>query len=229
MIQKHIIALGGGGFSEGTWNSVVDDYLIKASSKSHPHIVFIPTASDNSTGYIKKFEDAFSSRKCSFSHILMDEMTYLDRNSIKEIKAADIFFVGGGNTSKMLNVWEKCAFDIAIKEEYHKGKVLAGISAGAICWFEYGLTDSLPPGFRKMKCMGFIKGVMSPHFDSEPERQPAFELLTKSSDFSIGYTCDDGVAIHFINGIPNKIVKENSYSKACIYRKVDNGTSINCY
>ena len=140
MIEKgHIIAIGGGGFGRNPNHMKIEQYILGQSGKETPNVVFIPTASAEDKGYIVNYYSCFSKLDCEPGHITFFQRTpRLD--SI--INKADVIYVGGGNTKSMLAVWREWKLDKLLLKAYNKGKILCGVSAGAICWFQQGITDS---------------------------------------------------------------------------------------
>ena len=100
------------------------------------------------------------------------------------INQADIIYVGGGNTKSMLAVWRDWKFDKLLLKAYQNGKILCGVSAGAICWFEKGITDSWEGNLRVLDCLKFLPGVCCPHYDGEKDRKPIVKKLISSRDIS---------------------------------------------
>ena len=112
----------------------------------------------------------------------------------------DIIYVGGGSTKNLLVLWKEWGLDLILKNAWEQGIVLAGVSAGSICWFEEGVTDSFGDGLEPLKSLGFLKGSHCPHYDGEAERRPAYEKLVSSGKIQGGFAADDGAALHFIDG-----------------------------
>ena len=111
----------------------------------------------------------------------------------------DLIFVGGGNTANMLAIWRVHGVDSLLAEARDAGVVLAGSSAGGICWFESGVTDSFGPQLEQMDCLGFLSGSFCPHWDDEEQRRPRYHALLKAG-LATGYAADAGVGLHFVNG-----------------------------
>ena len=192
-----IIAIGGGGFGRNPKQNKIEKYILDQSGNRTPNIVFIPTASAEDKGYIVNFYSCFSKLQCKPSHINFFQRTpRLD--SI--INKADIIYVGGGNTKSMLAVWREWKLDKLLKKAYHNGKILCGVSAGAICWFEQGITDSWASNLNTMDCLGFVEGMACPHYQEEKDRRPSVhEMLIKGTCMP-GYAIDGGAAVHIVNG-----------------------------
>ena len=193
----HIIAIGGGGFGRNTKHNKIEKYILSQSKQKNPKIVFIPTASSESDPYIVNFYSCFSRLPCEPSHITFFKRTpRLDSLMNK----ADIIYVGGGNTKSMLAVWREWNFDKLLKKAYNNGKVLCGVSAGAICWFEQGITDSWASNLNVMECLGLVSGMACPHYQEEKERKPSVHKMLKKGVAIPGYAIDGGAAVHFKNG-----------------------------
>ena len=192
-----IIAIGGGGFGRNPNHNKIEKYILGQSNKANPNIVFIPTASAEDKSYIVNFYSCFSKLECRPSHINFFQRTPR-LNSI--INQADIIYVGGGNTKSMLAVWREWNLDRLLEKAYKNGKILCGVSAGAICWFEQGITDSWASNLNTMDCLGFVGGMACPHYQEEKDRRPTVHKMLKQGNCMPGYAIDGGAAIHFKNG-----------------------------
>jgi len=185
--------MGGGGFWMEPENPLLDTYILESSGTHRPRICFIPTASGDSQLRIDQFYEAFRERRCEPTHLSL----FRDPSGREEqISESDILYVGGGNTRIMLEIWKLYGVDRHIREAWANGTVLAGLSAGAICWFEQGVTDSDGP-LGVMECLGFLGGSCVPHYDGEVERRPAYHRFLESGRISAGLALDDGAAAHF--------------------------------
>jgi dipeptidase E len=195
MINKQIIALGGGGFSmEST--PLLDDYILRISGKDKPRICFIPTACGDADSYVIKFYRRFSPIGCQATDLQLFRRQVVDLEDYA--CSQDIIYVGGGNTANMLAVWREHDFDKALNAALLSGTILTGLSAGSICWFQHGITDSFGE-LKPLDGLGFLPGSNCPHYDGEFERRPAYHKAI-SDGMPGGYAADDGVALHFING-----------------------------
>lgn len=195
--MRQIIAMGGGGFSMEPDNLLLDHYILAQVKKNSPKICFVPTASGDQTNYVERFYKAFNNLPCQPTHVSLFEPNFTDLETY--ILEQDIIYVGGGNTRNMLLLWKDWGLDRVLKKAYESGVVLAGLSAGSICWFEEGLTDPLNGPLYKLDCLGFLKGSNCPHYDGENKRKPAYHQLLLEGKIKAGYAVDDGVALHFIN------------------------------
>lgn len=210
--MRQIIALGGGGFSMEPENPLLDKYILNQSGKTTPKICFIPTASGDSDNYISRFYHFFEQQESQPSHLSLFRPP--TRNLEGFLLEKDIIYVGGGNTKNLLVLWKEWGLDIILKKAWKQGIVLAGISAGSICWFEEGVTDSYGDGLEPLKCLGFLKGSNCPHYDGEAERRPSYHKLIASNSIQSGMATDDGVAIHYIEQEVQKIVSSRPNAKA---------------
>jgi len=202
MSEKHIIAIGGGGFLTDS-ETGLDEYVLQQSKTTNPRIGFIGTATGDSEKPLSKFYLRFSSLNCRPSHLPLFSRTPNISNWIGE---QDVIYVGGGNTKSMLAVWKEWGIPSLLKQAMENGTILAGVSAGAICWFDSGVTDSKDGTLGPMECLGFLSGSCCPHYSDDPERKPTYEHLVNSGGVSEGVAIDDGVAVHFIDGEIKRVV-----------------------
>lgn len=221
--HRQIIAFGGGGFSQEPDNDLLDNYILKASHKDKPKICFLPTASGDAQGYIDGFYNFFKNKNCIPSHL---SLFYGQTDKMEKfILAQDILYVGGGNTKNMLLLWKEWKLDKAIIKAYKSGTVLCGISAGSMCWFEQGLTDSIPKRLSKLECLGILKGSNCVHFDSEPKRRPLYRKLIQTGQLMNGIATDDGCALHYIDEKLFKIISSRQTAKAYSFSRQSNKTT----
>lgn len=213
-MQRQIIALGGGGFLMESESNLLDTYILNASGKSMPKICFIPTASGDSQVRVDQFYDHFRSDVCVPSHLSLFRGHTSDIESF--LFDQDILYVGGGNTLNMILLWKAWGVDKIIKSAYQEGVLLCGVSAGSICWFDEGLSDSVPQKLTKVEGLGLIPGSNCPHFDGEAERRPVYKQLIKNGEMRYGIAVDDYCALHYINEKLHKVISEvegaNAYS-----------------
>ncbi|WP_340003029.1 peptidase E [Oceanobacillus sp. FSL K6-0127] len=210
--MRQVIALGGGGFSMEPENSLLDLYVLQQSGKINPKICFIPTASGDSDIYISRYYNFFNKQICIPSHLSLFKPQTRDLESF--LLENDIIYVGGGNTKNLLILWKEWGLDTILRRAWEQGVVLAGISAGSICWFEEGVTDSFGDGLEPLTCLGFLKGSNCPHYDGELNRRPAYQNLVAKSKIKPGIATDDGVALHYIDQKLSEIVSSRPNAKA---------------
>ena len=207
---RQIIAMGGGGFSEEPDNLALDRYVLQQAGTSNPTVCFVPTASGDSDTYIVRFYAAFSTLPCRARHLSLFRQP---RDLDAFVSDCDVIYVGGGNTRNMLAIWRSCRFDRVVRRAWERGTVLCGVSAGAICWFEHGHTDSAG-ALGAMEGLGFLAGSCTPHYDGEPLRRPSYRSLVRKGDLSAGYALDDGAALHFIGRSLAHIVTSRPNARA---------------
>ena len=169
MSTKNIVAIGGGGFGRSLGSLLIEKYIISIIDKERPKICFIPTASGDNDLYKLNFYRAFSKLNCITSHIDFFSRT---ENLEDKVKSQDIIYVGGGNTKTMLAVWKEWNLHTILRNAYENGILMSGVSAGAICWFDKGITDSFADKLEIIDCLGIVEGNACPHFDEEKEREP---------------------------------------------------------
>jgi len=188
----HLIAIGG--LLPEKESLPLCEYVLRQSGKRRPAIGFVPTATGDASRSLERFDALFGSLDCRRSHLELFDRT----PDLKEfIAAQDVIFVGGGNTKSMLAVWREWGLPQLLKRAWLGGTVLAGWSAGAICWFEQGLTDSFADRLTPLDCLGFLPGSCAPHYDGEPERRPAYQKLIRQKRLRSGIAIEDGAGVHF--------------------------------
>lgn len=202
MVTPQIVAMGGVGFSMGPGDLPLHRYVLSLARSDHPAVLLIPTASGDSATLLNDFYATYGSLGCRTTVLPLFKTTPADLRSL--LLAQDVIYVGGGNTRSMLALWREWGIDQILREAWLAGVVLAGVSAGMICWFEQGVTDSVlgPTGdpvdnLSALTCLGFLPGSACPHYDGEPNRRPVYQRLVASGELSDGYAADDGVGVHF--------------------------------
>lgn len=196
-----IFALGGGGFlmsSDG--RSLIDDEILRASRSEKPRVCFVPTAMGDSVSGIERFENAFAGKAetsvlslfCQSPWGYQDPMMLLDQ---------DVIYVGGGSTANLLAVWRLHGLPEILREAAGAGTILAGISAGANCWFEASSTDSFGPLSPLRDGLGFLAGSFCPHYLGEDSRRELYQQWAADGTLPAGYAADDYCALRFEDGV----------------------------
>jgi dipeptidase E len=203
--MKQIIASGGGGFTRKNSTFALEKYILAQTNKAHPKICFLPQASNEDSGYIAKFLETFQMLGAQPTWVSL--FGRVEDSWKDKILNADVVYVGGGNTKSMIALWKAWGVDTVLREAYEKGAVMAGVSAGMLCWFEHGITDSVWP-LGVVEGLGFIKGSACPHFDSEVERQEVYKNLVNSGAVGTGIALEDHTAAHFIDGTLHTVITE---------------------
>ncbi|MCZ8536847.1 peptidase E [Paenisporosarcina quisquiliarum] len=209
--MRQVIALGGGGFSMEPENPLLDRYILEQSTKQNPKICFIGTASGDAEGYIERFYNFFRMEECEATHLSLFKPHTRDIKNF--IMNQDILYVGGGNTKNLMALWREWEIDVAIRQAYDQGTILAGLSAGSLCWFEDGITDSYGDELEPISCLGILRGSHCPHYDGEESRRPTYQKFIQEGKVGSGYAADDGVALHFIDEELHKIVSSREHAK----------------
>ena len=193
--QQRILAIGGASLGPTSTDWPLHQYLLDLSGQERPRICFVGAASGEDASDRAGFYATFARRA---------EATHLDLfgRRIDDIEAflldQDVIYVGGGNTANMLAIWRVHGVDKALRTAWERGVVLAGWSAGAMCWFEGGLTDSFGPNLAPMRDgLKILAGSFCPHYDAESLRRPRYEELVGSGALQDGFASDDGVGLLF--------------------------------
>lgn len=222
--MQQIIAMGGGGFSMEPENLVLDRYVLAQTGSERPRVCFLAQASGESQDYTLNFYRAFNGLSAKPDHLSLFQPHTAGIEDF--LLSQDVIYVGGGNTKSMLALWREWELDRILKRALEAGIVLAGVSAGAICWFEQGTTDSIPGQLTALSCLGFVPGSCSPHYDGEAERRPAFQRMIASGEVQPGYAFDDGAAGHFINGQLKHVISSRPDAKGYRVESGDDGTAV---
>ena len=204
MEGRHIVAYGGVSQVPSGMHPL-NKYVLSLTCKERPKVCCIPTAAGDAPTDLLRFYSNFPASLSEPSHLALFERSVRD---IREfLLDQDVIFVWGGNTANLLAVWRVHGVDLALKEAWEAGVVLCGASAGSLCWFECGTTDSFD--LNELKPMhdglGFLPGSHCPHYDGEAQRRPLYHSLI-SEGFPPGHAIDDDAAIHFIGTEPSEVV-----------------------
>jgi dipeptidase E len=218
--QSHLVAMGGGGFLMEPENPLLDDFVLGLARRQAARVCFIPTAAADSARSIARFYRAFSA-KCVATDLTLFEQPALPRRPARTedladfVAQQDVFYVGGGNTAHLLALWRIHGLDRLLRDAWEKGAVLAGVSAGMICWFQASVTDSFGGVAPLHDGLGFLDGSACPHYDGEALRRPKYQALI-AEGFPAGYAADDGAALHFTGTALSEVV--SSRPQASAYR-----------
>ena len=181
-------ALIGGGELTKDETIIIDEYIVSLSKKKNPQFLFIPSASHDSDGYIKSINSYFGNTLgCICDSLCLSEKNIEYSEIDQRIMNADIIYVGGGDTKYLIDIWKKNKVDIVLKKAMNANTILCGLSAGSICWFEKGISDTesfssnQKWNYSLVDALGFIPGVHCPHFD-EREQEEAFHRYLRNND-----------------------------------------------
>jgi dipeptidase E len=231
-MRKAIVAIGGGEIrTRGT--VAIDREIIRLSGKKNPRLLFIPTASSDSERYWKHVEEYFGGfLKCK-TDVLYIIKEHPSREQIRrKIFSADVIYVGGGNTLLMMRIWRRLGIDRFLKAAYENGAVLSGISAGAICWFDSGHSDSMsfynPQKWEyiNVRGLGLIPGIHCPHYNGMtrgvPRRKHFRDMIRKTS--GVGIALENNCAMEVIDGQFSRIIRSKASARA--YRLYKSGGEV---
>jgi dipeptidase E len=216
MATKKIVAIGGGEIGRpGTQieTEIIDKEIINLTGKKHPKVLFLPTASGDHPGYVEVVENYYGKRLgCKVTAILLKKEKYSTQQISNAILNADIIYVGGGNTLKMMKLWRKLGVDKILRKAYQKGIVLCGVSAGSICWSKYGQSDSWKSAnpknpYIKVKGLGLIPILNAPHFTREKDRRDDLRNIMKRTS-QVALALEDCSALEVIDNKYRLIVSK---------------------
>lgn len=207
-VRKTIFALGDAGVNEIAINRTI----LSLTEKENPVVCFVGTASGDDCGYIEKFYDGFSCLPCQTTHLSLFRLP--ESNLTEFFQSIEIVYVGGGNTRSLIALWREWHLDSIFKDAWDRGVVMCGPSAGAICWFEQGATDSTPGEINALDCIGLLSGSCCPHYNSQQLRRPRFQELIQTRRMKPGYAADDGVGLLFHDQCLSKVVSFREGAKA---------------
>lgn len=196
--RGRIVAMGGGGFSMEPDNPALDRFVLGqiADPSARPRVCFVGTASGDAQRYVDRFAAAFFALGCRPASLSLFKPPTADLRGF--LLEQEVLYVGGGNTRSLLALWREWGLDVIVAEAWRAGVVLAGLSAGAICWFEQGVTDSVPGELGPLAGLGLLGGSACPHYDGEAARRPAYHRLVGGGRIASGYGIDDGAALHYV-------------------------------
>jgi dipeptidase E len=201
MAERHIVGLGGSGDTPEQMQRLFD-YVLALTGKERPRLLYVPTALGDRDEAIVGFYERFAGRG-ELSHLKTFPWPPAELREL--ILSQDAISVSGGNTANMLATWKVHGIDVLMREAWEEGVVLWGGSAGMICWFEHGVTDSFGPQLDAMDCLGFLSGSACPHYDGESQRRPRYRELVDGG-LPGGIAADDGVAVHYVGTEISEIV-----------------------
>ena len=208
-MEQQIFAIGGGATPEP-----VRDHVLSLTGKARPNVLLVPTAGGDDPTQILRLYDVYAAQ-ADMSRV---EFFPWPPDDLRELALGqDMILVGGGSTVNMLAIWRAHGFDELLREAYEQGIVLAGSSAGMICWFEAGVTDSFGPQLAGLRDgLGLLRGSACPHYDDEELRRPTYRRLVDEEGFPRGYAADSGVGLHFVAGELAEVV--TAREEATAYR-----------
>jgi len=213
-IQSRLIfAMGGGGFTMEPTNPLLDDFVLSLSAVKEPRILFLATASGDTTSQINAFRSRFAERACTAETLSLFHLRDSTRSLQDIVLGQDIVYVGGGSMRNLLALWSAHQLDRLLVEAWQRGTVLAGLSAGAMCWFQGGITCSSGPP-EPIDGLGLLEGSLTVHADGEPERLPVWLAAVRDGVLPGGWALDDGVGMLFAGGRLERVVSSRPGASA---------------
>jgi peptidase E len=191
-----ILAIGGGGFTMGERTPALDRFVLALTGKPVPRICFLPTASGDPREQATRFHERFDAWPCEPSILSLFHLGESRLDPVSHLLAQDAIYVGGGSMRNLLAVWREHGVDEAMRVAWTRGVVLAGLSAGAMCWFEGGVSKSTGAP-EPTAGLGLLPGSLSVHLDGEASRLPVYREAVATGRLSAGYAADDGAALVF--------------------------------
>lgn len=212
------ILIAGGGF-----NTAFIRYMATLTGKARPRICYLPTASADNAGASLGFFQSCAPLNVE-PHVQNAFIESLSQTQgwDEVLLSMDAIVCSGGNTLNQQAIWKAQGIDVVLRQAWDNGIVLGGASAGSLCWFEEGTTDSRPKALSVVKCLGFLKGSHSPHYDAEAGRRPLYHKLIGSGEMKPGYACDNDAGIYFEDNEVKRVVSTRPAAKV-YYVSVVNG------
>ncbi len=207
----------------GAYGTAFIRYMAALTGKERPKLLFLPTASADSPSSIISWY-----RNCAPLNVYpLDQASFIasprqTRSWEDVLLNVDGIVASGGNTLNQQAIWKAQGIDVILRQAWDRGIVLGGASAGSLCWFEEGTTDSRPKELTIVKGLGFLKGSHSPHYDGERERRPLYHKLIASGEMKPGYACDNNAGIYFEDQDVKRVVCTRDGAK-CYYVSAENG------
>jgi len=187
------ILVAGGGFG-----TPFIRYMAELTGRPRPRICYLPTAvGDRPEAKLNFYNWCSPLHVEPFVQDVFIESLTQTKDWDEVLLSADAILVSGGNTLNQQAIWRAQGIDVVLREAWERGIVLGGASAGSLCWFEEGTTDSRPRALSVVKCLGFLPGSHSPHYDAEPGRRPLYHDLIRQGHLKPGYACDNEAGLYF--------------------------------
>lgn len=212
------ILIAGGGFG-----TAYIRYMAQLTGKPRPKLLYLPTASADSPAGIINWYRACAPLNVEPSHQVSFIASYSQTRTWEEVLlSVDGIVCSGGNTLNQQVIWKAHGIDAILKQAWDRGIVLGGASAGSLCWFEHGTTDSRPKELSRVDCLGFLQGSHSPHYDAEPGRRPLYQKMILAGQMKPGYACDNDAGIYFEDNTVKRVVSTRAAAKV-YYVSVEGG------
>ena len=219
--KGQIVAFGGGGFAMEPDNPLLDDYVLSLSRQAAPARVPDPHGRGDNLAWIDRFYEVFDEDRCEPAHLTLFNRSVEDLYDF--LREQDVIYVGGGNTVNLLAVWRAQGLAEVLPRVLAEGVIACGVSAGGLCWFERGITDSYGPALNPLtNGLGFLPGSFCPHYDSDPRRPHAFQEFVRTTG-QPGLAAEDGVGLHYVDGRLERVVSSRPAALAWRVEPVGDG------
>lgn len=195
-MTRTILAMGGGGFTADPGDPALDEFALQLAGRPVPRILFLPTASGDPREQIGRFHAAFGDRPCEPDVLSLFRLADVRRPLREILLSQDVIYVGGGSMRNLLALWREHGLDRLLRDAWERGVVLAGLSAGAMCWFQGGVTTSAGRP-APAPALGMLPGSLSVHADGQPDRAPVLRDAVRTGVLPGGWLVDDGAGLLF--------------------------------
>jgi len=203
-------------------NPLLDEHALALTGVECPKVCFLPTASGDADHYIVRFYRAFPAGRCEPSHVSLFRRDGGAADLATHLLAQDLVYVGGGSLISLLGTWKAHGIDAMLRTAWRRGVVMAGLSAGSLCWFDHALT-AFHGESRKVKGLGLLPFSNAVHYDDKPERRAAF-LAAIADGMPAGYGTGDGAALHFVGTELERVVASRPHAGA--FHVAPNGADV---
>ncbi len=214
-VSRKILIAGGG------YGTAFIRYMASLTGKARPRLCYLPTASaDNDAATVRWFTNCAPLNVEPFVQNSFIESLSQTQGWDEVLLSMDGIIASGGNTLNQQAIWAAQGIDVVLRQAWERGIVLGGASAGSLCWFEEGTSDSRPKALSIVRCLGFLPGSHSPHYDAEAGRRPLYHKLIGSGELKPGYACDNDAGIYFENTAVKRVVSARVGAKAYFVDRV---------
>jgi dipeptidase E len=207
-----ILALGGGGFSMEAGNPLLDEHALALTGVECPKVCFLPTASGDADHYIVRFYRAFPAGGCQPSHVSLFRRDGGPADLAAHLRQQDLVYVGGGSLISLIGTWAAHGIDLMLRAAWENGVVMAGLSAGSLCWFDHAVT-AFHGESKQVRGLGLLPFSNAVHYDDKPERRQVF-LTAIADGMPAGYGTGDGAALHFVGAELARVVTSRPHARA---------------
>jgi dipeptidase E len=211
-VRRQIVAFGGGGFSMEPDNPLLDDYVLGLTGADRPKVCFLPTASGDADHYVVRFYRTFGERGCETSHVSLFRRDAGVCDIEEHLLSRDVIYVGGGSVLSLLGAWRAHGLDSVLRRAWEAGVILAGCSAGSLCWFAGGVTAFHGRPVR-YEGLGLLRWSNCVHLDAERRREGAYRRMLLEG-MPPGYAAEDGTALHFTGERLTRVVGSRPGARA---------------